>query len=357
MAGAYQMDLDLLESGATRLSYSSDELQARLREAMQDPMRLASAETVLDWISGSISDGMPGPIEATEGHPASDTRIDRWSPPSSATPQYMPPIRLGFELPATGNMPPVEELTPWWSQIVLTPTPQDPPIATHAGARMNYGSFSGTNWGLSPFREHQTGSEIRLYGDHIEAQSWWASSTPRIKEAGTLGSLLIPGYGDVRDLVSNVSETMTRGSHGCRLALNWISSVSLSMIHVTNLPLSPKDRTIAKRRGFGFLKVGRISLEFSDGWAPQRVCLEIDDLHCGQEGAFESFAGSILRQVASSRHTDALNSADRQTVESLSASSPPIDQVVDGKHVVRSRKAAIPGACPVSADLSTLERT
>jgi hypothetical protein len=348
-------------SGRTEMSGSLMDLKsALLRAGDADEAKLLGAATVLNW-TDSFEDYPPersDDVELTRVGPAGETV--RWTPPPPDKPQFTPPLPFDFFLPRTAA--PLDALAPWWDEVALGATTSTDPIAALHGKRLGAGPWppDGERWRSHPASKFCKTSTLNLFADRLEARAGLESTTASISDPGLVGSL-VPGYGELKEFASLISQRMEFMEVGCRISLGWISALSYESVWSWGAPLLGfKYKRLVRERGYGEHDRAAVGIELTDGWRPYRVRLTSELLPVErEEEPFEFFKSLVSAVVTDRLQRLDLTEEQRRQLTKAAESEPNLhESKVPAKrsmnamgHVSRETRIELPGHQPVSVPL------
>lgn len=294
----------------------------------------------------------PSPIEAPEVPSWLGAGFQGWSATPPPKPYYTSPLPLSLELPI-GAEPPLAELQPWWNQLVLDGAASAAPIASHVGRHVRIGQWGRLGWESGSAKYFQADhGEFDVHDSHLNAWGRAKETNPRISGPGFVGSF-VPGYAEVREFASSMSEQTDYFVFGCRVDFAFVSAVTLHLEWNRSAPLlSAPLKELVKRRGYGELQEASIGVELTDGWHPWRIQLMQDAGGSKTEEVEQriiAFAQWLVRVISSHRQRQPYVAAHLgPALDDLAANPRQLSEHAGSKTHREWFRCSIPASRPVS---------
>lgn len=274
---------------------------------------------------------------------------------------FTAPLPLPFALPVEQNEPPVAALAPWWNLLRL---PEHRPELIAEAPRAESALFQ-TQLGdeLVDDPPSHEGLAVSAHLDVSDgAVSVWGRRKfvhERVKASGFTGALIGGAlYSGTRDLVSAASRRDLPFTFGCRIPIEFISRINLTVKYSTTIYLAARRDTKERwrERGYSDALSATISIHVFDGWTRHIIGLVGGPYRPDEEQLVIEFTEWLTKWVAHGRasHGD-LTDGERTALYAISSGG---EKMSRGTHeqlggLCHTWDLDLPAARPVSVQFAS----
>ena len=345
-------------TGRTSLKGTGGQLRQGLLSSLEDERRWFAASQLLKMLD--TGEGISH-HKVDDFTIADESRIDSlegfsgWKRTPPTFPKCTPPIPLDLHLPVMPCLPPIDALTPWWNEMIVGDSVEDPLTWFH-GREFSVEAWDPDRefWGRDELAYLCSSSALAVYSGAVELTGTLTETESGVKGPGTFGSL-VPIYSEMRSLLSSASRQSRHLGIGFRLPFAWIRSIGFSQRFFGKSKMLTKrqEREIHEARGYGELDFTYIRFEVDDGWRPSRVSVRGGYLAPDSEDQPKELAQWLVATVASRRlESPRILTEEKHALEKLASHGPGISEFHSSDGYSRSFRCDFPGSEPISVSLT-----